>query len=583
MPAAKRAPPVKGRFPVRERDLLSRPGPELAAVLEKVPAALAKAVPIPPGHRGELPAAVRELSRLLTSERGERSRSYWSAPRLAAAYLYFFLPWNIFRLAWLLPGLDLPLGPGGRILDLGSGPLTLPLALWCARPDLRRTPLFFDCTDVAVKPMEYGRAVFYALAGEDSPWLVSLRRAPVEKALRPERGGRETSCLRPAGSRRHGYDCIMAGNVVNELCADTARDSLSTLAGRLADLTGMAFDALAPEGRLFLLEPGTRFGGRLIALARKGALDRGFVPLAPCTHAGPCPMLKNTGPALSGRSYSDQNYSGWCHFIHPAEHAPAALRELGVQARLRKNSLALSCLLLRRPESGPASAPAAGAALDDLERLYEEIMREESAARPDCRERSDREAPGKPAQAVCSESARVRVISSPLGLPGEEAPARYACCEKGLALLLNAGRLPSGALVTLPWSERERRDPKTGALLLTRPPHGTDTQPPGGAEKQRSGGENRGRPQRRAGTAGPEKSGRAAMTGTRSERGSGHPDRPAGAEAEKRGTKPARRKGPRSGARREPGRKLARHSSCPPEQKLRRAPPQNTIKKSTDP
>jgi hypothetical protein len=429
---------------------LSRPGPELAAVLDTALAALAKAVPIPAGHRKDLPPAVRELSRILTSERGELSRSYWSAPRLASAYLYFFLPWNIFRLAWLLPGLDMPLRPGSRILDLGSGPLTLPIALWCARPDLRQTPLFFDCVDVAVKPMQYGRSVFYALAGEDSPWRMFLTRSPVEKALRL--AGKEA--LRPIGG---GYDCIMAGNVLNELCAggESAILRLSGgLAGRLEELTGLAHGALLPEGRLFLLEPGTRFGGKLISLTRKNALRQGFVPLAPCTHDADCPMLERS----------------WCHFTLPAHNAPVALRELSAKARLEKDSLALSCLLLLR--NGPLAATSAmsGAepgSLDELEALYAEFTVGDAPSKSPAPS-SVADAPPL-AHTTDAPLARLRVISAPIRLPGSAKPARYACCAKGLALLPDAVRTPSGAYVTLPWPDKEQRDAKTGALILKKP------------------------------------------------------------------------------------------------------------------
>ena len=459
-------------MPVQGRNLLSRPGPELAVVLDKALDALAKAFPIPGSHRKDLPPSIRELSRMLTSERGDLARSYWSAPRFAAAYLYFFLPWNIFRLAWLLPGLDIPLRSGSRILDLGSGPLTLPIALWCARPDLRSVPLSFDCVDVASKPMEYGRDVFYALAGKDSPWRIFLWRSPVEKALRAaaaaKSGRQRPSAKGPGAPAQAAYDCIMAGNVLNELCADTAQSSRSTPAVRLEELTGLAFSALAPEGRLFLLEPGTRFGGKLIALARKGALAQGFVPLAPCTHAAACPMLEDE-PLPGGRP--GQTYSGWCHFIHPAHEAPAALLDLSAKAQLEKGSLALSCLLLHRPKADPQARPQVGGDddLDDLEALYAEIMAEDGAPLNSGKAQSDRKPSDRPTPATSSALAHIRVISAAIRLPGEEEAARYACCEKGLALVLNAAHVPSGGGVTLPWPEQERRDGKTGALMLSRP------------------------------------------------------------------------------------------------------------------
>ena len=495
-------------------NLLARPGAALLEDLGRALAAAAGAFPVPAAHRRDLPYAVRDLSRLLTLERAELARSYWSAPRFLSAYLHYFLPWNLYRMAWLLPGLDLDPRPGGRILDLGSGPLTLPLALWCARPDLRGLPLTFVCADVAAKPMEIGRDILRRLAGENSPWHIVLQRAPLEKALaRPGKDG-----------ERGSFDCIMAGNMLNEL--SPARNT--SLEERLERLMEMAAGRLAPGGRLLLVEPGTRLGGKLIALARKGALIHGLSPLSPCPHDGPCPMLESprSGPS----------YTGWCHFFHPAGDVPRDLADLARQARLEKDSLAVSCLLLRKPESGrdgslfpdadrdgsPASdarraalpdlngrkgrsapdnwrepsdskqaPPPAGRKdarpaaladdLDELEALYAEIMAEDAGGPAQSKaaahsraahRRADRDAV-RPGAAPASRLA-VRVISDMIRLPNEAEPGRYACCARGLALLLDAARVPSGAFTVVPCPEREERDPKTGALLLRRP----TTRPP---------------------------------------------------------------------------------------------------------
>lgn len=450
------------------RNLLSRPGPELTAGLEQVLAAVAQAFPIPASHRKDLPYAVRDLSRILTSERGALARPYWAAPRYLAAYLRYFLPWNLLRLAWLAPDLDLGLRPGARILDLGSGPLTLPLALWLARPDMRTMPLEFVCADVAVKPMECGRAVFKALAGPDAPWTIRLVRASAERALRVPRGGE--------------YDCIMAANLLNELCEQGGGPPLSR---RLEDLTARASAALRPKGRLLLVEPGTRLGGKLIALSRQGALQQGFFPLAPCTHDGPCPMSGSMAgedelpPAKGGAPQGRRRtaFSGWCHFVLPARGAPTALDELCRRAGLEKERLSLSCLLLEaglREQTGEATGRESAALLegdlDELESLYNEIMAgDEQTDRPLLAEPAGgavRRGPG--GKAGSGSKGFVRVISDPISLPGHSEPGRYSCCEKGLALLLDAFRTPSGASVLVAWPEREERDAKTGALLLRR-------------------------------------------------------------------------------------------------------------------
>ena len=66
-------------------------------------------MPLSRNHHADLPEAIRDLSAMLTYERGGLGRSYWSAPRYVSAYLRYFLPWNLVRLdpascrVWICP------------------------------------------------------------------------------------------------------------------------------------------------------------------------------------------------------------------------------------------------------------------------------------------------------------------------------------------------------------------------------------------------------------------------------------------------------------------------------------------------
>ncbi|MDR2516720.1 MAG: hypothetical protein LBC88_04985, partial [Spirochaetaceae bacterium] len=122
--------------------------------------------PVPPQFRSGAARDVAELSRLLTSARGERRKAYLNHPALLSAYLRYFLPWNVYRLVRLLSALPLSLKDGDRIIDLGSGPLTLPLALWIARADLRNTRLFFRCVDLSGAALTAGEKLFAGLTGD---------------------------------------------------------------------------------------------------------------------------------------------------------------------------------------------------------------------------------------------------------------------------------------------------------------------------------------------------------------------------------------------------------------------------------
>jgi hypothetical protein len=376
------------------------PFPALAGDIGKVLEALGTVFPVPASRRADLPAAVRDLSRILTTERGDMARSYWRTPRLTAAYLYYFLPWNICRLAHLPAGQDLGLGPGARILDAGSGPLTLPLALWCTRPDMRSLPLEFVCADTAPHPLELGRDIFRALTGGESPWRISTERASLDRMLLP-RG-------------RRSYSLIAALNVLNELCGERGRRDAERMGDDLENLAVAAAGRLAPGGRLLVLEPGTRLGGRIVALLRKDAPARGYRILAPCTHHAPCPMFRRscTEPDAArprnAKAGAGPRFSGWCHFTCAAGGAPDGLLDLAKQAGLQKKRLSFSFLFMEKTADGP---------------------------------------PAPPEKDAGERNTLLRVLSDPITLPGKAGAARYACSGKGPALLADAEYIPSGALV----------------------------------------------------------------------------------------------------------------------------------------
>jgi hypothetical protein len=150
--------------------------PATRRLLEGIPALIDKTFPMPGRFRSTLPSDVAELSRLLTSGRGERGLSYLGHPSLLSAYLRYFLPWNLYRLCRLLPGLNLNFAADDRIIDLGCGPLTFAAALWISCPQLRTVPLEFHCIDRSGPALDAGRKFFAAIAASsqednvNTPW-----------------------------------------------------------------------------------------------------------------------------------------------------------------------------------------------------------------------------------------------------------------------------------------------------------------------------------------------------------------------------------------------------------------------------
>lgn len=379
---------------------------EAAAYLERYPELLDRAYPLKRKHRAALPDAIGRLSRALTSERSERQADYLRDPALLGAYLYYFLPWNLYRLTRLFTGLREPLldmlPEESTIVDAGSGPLTTVQALWLALPERRESPWSVNCMDLAGKAMKIGRDLLDDMAGGRAAWKVRLVQKPAPGGVRdlPKR-----------------FDMLVAANLLNEF--STSRDDSpgGAVAGRLGPMLDRAANAL-------LVEPGTRLGGTMVSHARETAQERGFVPIAPCpapaSHAVsgdlfPCSVL-----AARGRGQA------WCHFKAAATGAPAWLEKLTKDAGFGREDVSLSFVLLAGGEVGPHKDK-------DME-------------------------------------ARVLSNAFSLGEDGARSDfGAYACSPRGLVLLRSAKRseLPmQGSHVLVEPPSGPERDPKSGAPVV---------------------------------------------------------------------------------------------------------------------
>ncbi|MFP3043768.1 rRNA methyltransferase [Treponema primitia] len=392
---------------------------EIRRQVDSIPALVDQVLPIPKRFRSGLSRDVAELSRLLTSGRGERNDSYLNEAPLLSAYLRYFLPWNVYRLARLFPSLPLPLAAGDALTDLGSGPLTLPIALWISRPDLRQLPLEFRCLDRSGPALEAGKKIFTALTSSNTaantscPWTIKTIRASLGEPVRFSKA-----------------KLLTAVNLFNELFWKLPGVSA------LASFTEKQARILSPltleSGSILALEPGVPRCGEFISLLRASLSAKGRLPLSPCPHTGPCPL-----PGIPAASRSEKADTKWCHFAFTTTDAPAALHRLSEAAGIPKERAVLSFLL-----AGPVNAALAPAS--------------------------------EPAP---QDSLPVRVISDPFPLTGEgkrNGPAalhgRYGCSVRGLVLVSGkrdgVETLESGTQVTLTATTPEKRDGKSGALVL---------------------------------------------------------------------------------------------------------------------
>lgn len=282
---------------------------------------LGEVLPMKAAHRRDLADNIQELSTFLTTERKEfLGRDYLHAPQTLGAYLWYFLPWNMLRLARLLGGLAFDPPEGAVIVDLGAGPLTLVQALVLAKPELLARELHIYCLDSTPKPMREGRKLYFGLLdllGVKSSWKIHLVHAPWQVGLRqvPQ------------------ADVLTAANFLNELPWHR-RDPLS-------EQVGDFFEALAvhvrANGQCLFVEPGNRLGGKLASMLREGAVGQGWNVLAPCTHVQPCPMIGNP------------RETSWCHFSLSIQGCPGWLTDLSREAALGKWDLSLSFAHLAGP------------------------------------------------------------------------------------------------------------------------------------------------------------------------------------------------------------------------------------------
>lgn len=266
--------------------------------------------PLSQKYRSGLPRDVAELSRQFTSGRGDRVDGYLGKAAHHSAYLRYFLPWNVFRLLRLLPSLQISLRDGDAVCDLGSGPMTFALALWIARPDLRKLHMEIRCVDRTAHILEAGKKLFYVLAGEQSPWKIRIIKGSLGTPVYGE----------PAA-------LVTAVNVYNELFWDD-RNAL----GKIVKTEGAYLRSLTGKnGSILVAEPGIPRSGEFISVLRETFLPSADI-LAPCPHKERCPFPGGKRGAK------------WCHFAFDTDDAPAGLHSLSRTAGIPKERAVLSFL-----------------------------------------------------------------------------------------------------------------------------------------------------------------------------------------------------------------------------------------------
>jgi ribosomal protein RSM22 (predicted rRNA methylase) len=210
-------------------------------------------------------------AQMLAAAAAELGRDYHeatpriSSPQARAAYVATRMP-AIFQvnqlvcaeLARLCPALEIR-----SVLDLGCGPGSATLAV-------RQT---------------FAQLQAATLADRDSQWFETARN--LVAALDPKLAGASRFVTRDLENAEHldEHDLVVVSYALGEMAPSRAKDLLERA-------------WISARSAIVIVEPGTPRGFNTIVAAREALIAAGSNIIAPCTHAGRCPLVDKD----------------WCHF-----------------------------------------------------------------------------------------------------------------------------------------------------------------------------------------------------------------------------------------------------------------------------
>ncbi|MCR5317175.1 MAG: hypothetical protein K6E22_03025 [Treponema sp.] len=404
-PSKKRNPPVvRSLDSLYNIDSVPQDAKEIIADFMDV---VADSHPLNSRQRALLPKHIRVLSHYLTDERKDRWLGYMNETTSLSAYVHYYLWWNLVRLTRLFSNLPkdfLKLSQDDVCLDIGSGPLTVPIALFLARPELRSVRLKWYCMDISSQALQFGMDIFLSVAARLKCEAWEIVRVKGEFGDRIKQDASFVTCA----------------NMFNEANENTDMPPEYT-AKKFAEKLLAYTDKANHSAKFLIIEPGVPKSGRFISLLRDAFIRKDFVPLSPCTHCAECPM-----------NGEDKSKGGkWCNYVFTTEDAPKVLLKLSDQSNLTKERAVLSFVAL---------ACAGEAKAESGEKKKDSLHKEEFLS--------------------------FRIASDPIRLPGERT-GYYACSSEGLLLVVTQTALHSGESYSVRMPKYQMRtDWKSGAFIL---------------------------------------------------------------------------------------------------------------------
>lgn len=280
-------------------------------------------------HRNQLLKNIQELSHQLTDERSVRRIGYMNSAPYLSAYCYYFMWWNLYRLVNLFSNMDdvafSHLKDASVLIDFGAGPLTVTIALYLARPELRKLKLTYYCVDISQNALAVGEELYLSVVSQINtlikensdtnfyePWTIKKIKGTFGTEI------------------KHKADLITSANMFNEIFWNSPK----TLEEHVKNISNtlLAYTNQSVKNTVLLIEPGIPRGSRFISLFRDNLIRKKYTIVSPCTHHEKCCMDGKKG-------------GKWCHFILPTSKAPKKLLTISEKANLSKDRASLSFVL----------------------------------------------------------------------------------------------------------------------------------------------------------------------------------------------------------------------------------------------
>lgn len=271
----------------------------------------------------KLPSSINNLSHQLTDQRDKRRVGYMNSTEELSSYVRYFSWWNLVRLTKIFSNMkeeDFILNDNDFCIDFGSGPLTVVIALWLARPELREKKLTWYCVDISQSSLSLGEDLYLSIAAKTPP---KNKEANPNWNIIRIKGELGTSIKNKASF-------ITSANMFNEINQKSSLPTEQLTKNHIASILSYA----KKDASIFIAEPGIPTSANFIALSRDEFISNNYKIISPCPHEKKCPM-HGTHAKLGGKTK-------WCNFAFTTEKAPNKLLKLSNDANLPKERAVIS-------------------------------------------------------------------------------------------------------------------------------------------------------------------------------------------------------------------------------------------------